>query len=64
MLKKSAMCDEKSKAALLHLRIVTHAELIGVSRENWTIHNVIHCGILQLSWQYKKNELQNVSEML
>jgi len=52
--KKSAMCDEKSKAAIPQLSFATHAELIGVSPENLTIHNEIHCGILKYSSQNKK----------
>jgi hypothetical protein len=52
--KKSAMCDEKSKAAIPQLSFATHAELIGVSRENLTINNEIHCGILKDSKKKKK----------
>jgi len=40
--KKSAMCAEKSKAPFVQLRIATHAELLGVSRENSNIYNKIH----------------------
>jgi len=51
MFKENAMCDENSKAAFMQMRIATHAELLGVSRENSTIHNEIHWGILKLSCQ-------------
>ena len=40
--KNIAMRDEQSKAALLKLCIEIHAELLGVSRENLTIHNAIN----------------------
>jgi len=40
--KNIAMRDEQSKAALLKLCVETHAELLGVSRENLTIHNSIN----------------------
>ena len=53
--KKSAVCDEMSKAAIMQMHIATHADLLGVSRENSTIHNEIHWGILKLSCQKKKN---------
>jgi hypothetical protein len=35
------MREEETKAAFLQLCIATHAELLGVSRENLTIHNEI-----------------------
>jgi len=40
--KNIALCDEKCKTALLQLSIATHAELLGVSRENLTLHNEIY----------------------